>query len=72
MARKDPVDTNREDVSTQRGATGTSSNIPLEVQLQAHLGRNLQAAYQALVVESVPSRLRELLDELECQEKKLS
>jgi hypothetical protein len=48
-------------------------NLPettLQPQLQAHLGRNLKAVYQALVEEPVPERLLKLLDELERKEEK--
>jgi hypothetical protein len=72
MATTDPDGTKREDVSTERGATGTFPDMVLGVQLQAHLGRNLRAAYQALAGEAVPERLRKLLDQLEQQEKTVS
>ena len=36
--------------------------------LQAHLGKNLKAVYQAVVDEPVPERLIKLLDELERKE----
>jgi hypothetical protein len=44
----------------------------LQVQLQAHLGRNLKAVYEALVQEPVPERFLKLLDKLERKEKKSS
>jgi hypothetical protein len=40
----------------------------LQAQLQAHLGRNLKAVYDALVEEPVPDRFLKLLDELERKE----
>jgi hypothetical protein len=39
-----------------------------QCQLQAHLGRNLQAVYQDVVKEPVPERLIKLLDGLKRQE----
>jgi hypothetical protein len=39
-----------------------------DAQLQAHLGKNLKAVYQAVVEEPVPERLLKLLDELERKE----
>ena len=41
----------------------------VEAQVQARLGGNLKAVYQAVVKEPVPERLRKLLDELERREK---
>jgi hypothetical protein len=40
-----------------------------QCQLQAHLGRNLQAVYQDVVKEPVPGRLIRLLDGLKRKEK---
>jgi hypothetical protein len=38
--------------------------------IQNHLGRQLKATYDALVQQPVPDKFRQLLDELERQEKK--
>jgi hypothetical protein len=43
--------------------------LALQCQLQAHLGRNLQAAYRAVVEEPLPERLLKLLDGLKRKEK---
>jgi hypothetical protein len=37
----------------------------LEVDLQAHIGRQLRAVYDEVVNEAVPDRFLQLLDELE-------
>jgi Anti-sigma factor NepR len=39
-----------------------------QCQLQAHLGRNLQAVYQKLVKEPIPDTLNKLLDGLKRKE----
>jgi hypothetical protein len=39
-------------------------------QLQAHLGGNLRAVYQPVVEETLPERLRNLLDALDRREMK--
>jgi hypothetical protein len=42
----------------------------LDQAIQKHLGRKLQATYNDLVSQPVPDKFRQLLDELERQEKK--
>jgi hypothetical protein len=42
----------------------------LDQAIQNHLGRKLQATYDDLVQQPVPDKFRQLLDELERQEKK--
>jgi Anti-sigma factor NepR len=42
----------------------------LDQAIQQHLGRKLQATYNDLVSQPVPDKFRQLLDELERQEKK--
>jgi hypothetical protein len=42
----------------------------LDLAIQKHLGRKLQATYNDLVSQPVPDKFRQLLDELERQEKK--
>ena len=41
----------------------------LDQAIQKHLGRKLQATYNDLVNQPVPDKFRQLLDELERQEK---
>jgi hypothetical protein len=54
--------------ATKREASGNMSDMTLQVPLQAHLGKSLEAVYQSVVEESVPERLRNLLEELERRE----
>ena len=73
MPTKDPhTNTDPKPKRTKTEASGTMSDLTLEVQLQAHLGRSLKAVYEPLVEESVPERLRKLLGELEHREAMLS
>jgi HEPN domain-containing protein len=46
------------------------AHFTVPTQLQAHLGGSLRAVYESVVNESVPDRLRKLLDELERREMK--
>jgi hypothetical protein len=43
----------------------------LDGQLQAHLGGSLRAVYQPMVAETLPDRLRHLLDALDRRESDL-
>jgi hypothetical protein len=69
MATQDSHDnTDPRSKATKREASGNMSDMTLQVPLQAHLGKSLEAVYQAVVEEAVPERLRQLLDELERRE----
>lgn len=58
-------DRNRDDA-----AAVTGQEPQLDIAIQKHLGRKLQATYNDLVNQPVPDKFRQLLDELEQQEKK--
>jgi hypothetical protein len=59
---------NRSPASSRMKSGGNAvAHIP-GCQLQAHLGGNLRALYQPVVEETLPDRLRDLLDALERQE----
>jgi hypothetical protein len=69
MATQDSHDiTAPKSKATKREASGNMFDMTLQVPLQAHLGKSLEAVYQSVVEESVPERLRQLLDELERRE----
>jgi hypothetical protein len=68
MSSTDPYD-----AKPKRGPPGRAADQKMlddgsQAQLQAHLGKNLKAIYQAVVDEPVPERLIKLLDELERRE----
>lgn len=66
---KDPPD--KQKLKPKAKAEGdTPSDATMQVQLQVHLGRTLEAVYRALVEEPVPDRLLRLLDLLDEQERK--
>lgn len=49
---------------------GTAAKKPaLDRQVQAHIGRKLKAVYDEVASEPVPSRLMELLQQLESRNK---
>jgi Anti-sigma factor NepR len=43
----------------------TNPRTGLEAELQDHIGAQLRAVYNAILVEPVPDRFKKLLDELE-------
>jgi hypothetical protein len=49
--------------------TWTGTVLGVRYQLQAHLGGNLQAAYQPVVEEPIPVDLLKLLERLQRKEK---
>jgi Anti-sigma factor NepR len=69
MATTGPDNTKPKSQSTKGEAGEKMSDLTLQPQLQAHLGRSLKAVYEALVEEPVPQKLLDLLDELERKEK---
>jgi hypothetical protein len=69
MATTGPDNTKPKSEPTERQAGEKMSDLTLQPQLQAHLGRTLKAVYGALVEEPVPQKLLDLLDELERKEK---
>jgi hypothetical protein len=69
MATTGPDNTKPKSQPTEGQAGEKMSDLTLQPQLQAHLGRSLKAVYDALVEEPVPERLLKLLDELERKEK---
>jgi hypothetical protein len=69
MATTGPDNTKPKSEPTKRQAGEKMSDLTLQPQLQAHLGRTLKAVYDALVEEPVPQKLLQLLDELERKEK---
>jgi Anti-sigma factor NepR len=50
--------------------TGQKRNLPLDTQIQAHIGRRLMAVYDEILQQPVPDRFRLLLDELDQKTKK--
>jgi hypothetical protein len=44
--------------------------VPMEAQLQAHIGKKLRSLYEDVLTESVPDRFTALLDRLEASEKR--
>lgn len=59
-----------EDRDRDDAAQLTDHEPRLDIAIQKHLGRKLQATYSDLVNQPVPDKFRQLLDELERQEKK--
>jgi hypothetical protein len=49
---------------------GQGHEAQIDQAIQKHIGRKLQATYNDLVNQPVPDKFRQLLDELEQQEKK--
>jgi hypothetical protein len=68
MNATDPYDTRPKRGPPKRATDKTMLNAESQARLQAHLGKNLKAVYQAVVDEPVPERLIKLLDELERKE----
>jgi len=54
----------------EHGAHDAADQSPIDKDIRNHLGRKLRASYDELVRQPVPDRFRQLLDELERQEKK--
>ena len=44
--------------------------VPMEANLQAHLGQKLRTLYQGILTEAVPDRFTALLDRLEASEQR--
>jgi Anti-sigma factor NepR len=68
MSSTDPYDTKPKRGPPKRAAGKNMLDDGSQAQLQAHLGKNLKAVYQAVVDEPVPEKLIKLLDELERRE----
>jgi hypothetical protein len=58
------------DTGKMPDAGGSPAGHSLEPNLQAHLGAQLRAAYQEVVIAPVPSRFLQLLDNLALEEAK--
>jgi Anti-sigma factor NepR len=65
MSSTDPQDAKPKRGPPKRAADQKMLDDGSRAQLQAHLGKNLKAIYQAVVDEPVPERLIKLLDELD-------
>ena len=52
------------------GADDPAAKPAIDKNIRNHLGRKLKASYDELVRQPVPDRFRQLLEELERQEKK--
>ena len=50
--------------------TGQKRNLPLDTQIQAHIGRRLMAVYDDILQQPVPDRFRLLLDQLDQKTRK--
>jgi Anti-sigma factor NepR len=50
--------------------TDDAAQSPIDKDIRNHLGRKLKASYDELVRQPVPDKFRQLLEELERQEKK--
>jgi hypothetical protein len=64
MTMTGPANVTPKPAPTTKAASKNVFDMSRQCQLQAHLGRNLQAVYQDVVKEPVPERFIKLLDGL--------